>query len=347
MLTAVTSGGDSGLPSLWIFLLVVFGMLFGVIALTSFSMHLLLRRRRNSLRRRVASGEVDLEALGIQRLTVPSEIMDEMPLLPYGTDKNTTTPLTKDVSAVEEKIGNGTVPSTLNSPPQTSSTYPKIARHEPALLVQPTCAICLDDFVPATESSEGTMVRVLPCRHIFHPECVDAFLQCSSSLCPMCKKSALPPGHCPRVITNAMVRRERMVRGIRERVTVDNSFPHNVTRRGSQLRDLTSSSLSQLRRSVQLSSTQAVNRRPSNSVHPSQAPPSSDPTASDPAVTAFPVPVPVQVQPPATPARREWARQRAMAMLGRTAPLDPDAEDARNTTRWQKVVRGIFPGYRQ
>ena len=77
---------------------------------------------------------------------------------------------------------------------------------------QPTCAICLDDFVPG-----GTTVRELPCKHIFHPECIDSFLRENSSLCPMCKKTVLPKGYCPAMVTNAMVRRERLVRRMRDR----------------------------------------------------------------------------------------------------------------------------------
>jgi hypothetical protein len=77
---------------------------------------------------------------------------------------------------------------------------------------QPTCPICLDDFVPAE-----TIVRELPCKHIFHPECIDPFLRANSSLCPMCKKSTLPAGYCPVQVTNIMVRRERLIRRMRQR----------------------------------------------------------------------------------------------------------------------------------
>lgn len=59
-------------------------------------------------------------------------------------------------------------------------------------------------------------------------------------------------------------------------------------------------------------------------------------------------PLPTQqsqpVQPPSNPSRREWARERAVAMLGRDrAPVDPDAEEAMRTPRWRKVLQGVFP----
>ncbi|KAL9095098.1 MAG: hypothetical protein Q9165_002701 [Trypethelium subeluteriae] len=76
---------------------------------------------------------------------------------------------------------------------------------------QPTCAICLDDFIPSQ-----TTIRILPCDHIFHPACVDDFLLQTSSLCPMCKTSVLPKGYCPTKVTNAMVRRERRLQIVRE-----------------------------------------------------------------------------------------------------------------------------------
>ncbi|KAB8261985.1 hypothetical protein BDV32DRAFT_147980 [Aspergillus pseudonomiae] len=72
---------------------------------------------------------------------------------------------------------------------------------------QTTCAICLEDFVP----HEST-VRELTCSHIFHVECIDASLTRNSCLCPMCKKSVLPPGYYPVPITNRIVHRDFMMR---------------------------------------------------------------------------------------------------------------------------------------
>jgi hypothetical protein len=57
---------------------------------------------------------------------------------------------------------------------------------------QTICAICLEDFLPASST-----VRELPCGHIYHPECIDVSLTRNSSLCPLCKKSVLPPEFYP------------------------------------------------------------------------------------------------------------------------------------------------------
>jgi hypothetical protein len=162
----VDTGNGSKLPGLWLFLLIVLGVLIVAIGLTSLSMHLLQYRRRRSLRRRVARGEVDLEALGIKRLVVPRKILDKIPMRSY----------------------------------------------QPGGYEQPSCSICLEDFVP-----NATTVRELPCKHVYHPACIDSFLEKQSSLCPLCKSSALPKGYVPQYLTNATVRRERTIRRQRER----------------------------------------------------------------------------------------------------------------------------------
>ncbi|KAL3432997.1 hypothetical protein BDV09DRAFT_172827 [Aspergillus tetrazonus] len=70
---------------------------------------------------------------------------------------------------------------------------------------QTLCAICLDDFIPASST-----VRELPCGHIYHPECIDISLTQSSSLCPLCKKSVLEPGCFPISIPDAVYERVSM-----------------------------------------------------------------------------------------------------------------------------------------
>ncbi|XP_074273319.1 receptor homology region, transmembrane domain- and RING domain-containing protein 2-like [Silene latifolia] len=47
-----------------------------------------------------------------------------------------------------------------------------------------TCAICLEDYVV------GDRLRVLPCRHKFHAQCVDFWLCTWRTFCPVCKRDA-------------------------------------------------------------------------------------------------------------------------------------------------------------
>lgn len=180
--------GGANVPSLWIFLIIVLAVLLGIVIVASVVMHLFQRHQRRVLQRRLERGEVDLETLGIKKMNVPQHKIDEMPKFIY------TEALEVPVTAAV-KLG--------NHPP---------TQGQAASFSQSTCPICLDDFV-----SNETQVRELPCKHIFHPECIDLFLRDNSSLCPMCKASALPPGYCPVKVTNLMVRRERLVRRMRER----------------------------------------------------------------------------------------------------------------------------------
>jgi len=68
----------SSLPSLWVFLIIVLAILLSVVLLTSIVMHLVQRRHRTLLQRRLANGDVDLEALGIKRMNVPREALDKV-----------------------------------------------------------------------------------------------------------------------------------------------------------------------------------------------------------------------------------------------------------------------------
>ena len=374
-----TSGGTT-LPSLWVFLLVVLGILLAVIGSTSLIMHILQRRRRQTLRRRVANGEVDLEALGIKRLTVPQEILDEMPLYTYGSG----VPVQASARSVARESN---VLGKEETSAAESDYVPRAGPISISTLHQPTCAICLDDFIPGTTPSasptsstttSGTIVRELPCRHIFHPECVDAFLRDNSSLCPMCKKTALPKGYCPRVVTNAMVRRERMVRRIRPRVSASEvdaeveraiaaedrrgSIPYSITAargnhgmngivvaRGSMTWPSGYGRAGTVgtgtRRSIR--DANAYGRHGTASEMAEL--PSSAVTPPSTVVMTGSLPrrdtdAAIAAEPPSNPRRREWARQRALAMLGRDRPpVDPDAEEEARTPRWRKALRSVFP----
>ena len=378
-------------------------------------MRLLQRKRRNQLRQRVINGEVDLEALGIKRLTVPQEYLDKMPLFNYTAGPNlppqkemepnsqppTNPPMTPSLLPSDSEPNSISTPARRSS--ATSINTTTTASH--STFSQPTCPICLDDFIPNT-----TPVRELPCRHIFHPGCVDTFLLRNSSLCPMCKKSTLPKGYCPSNVTNAMVRREQMIRRIRERVRDDGGggvriigdgvrqligggwargqaggFPdvsgQSVTmltptqQRGAQserMRNgLVGGAIAQAMTGRRAFSAPArIQRRPADIEMGTAAQPtattSSNPalnptaartgddvttvTSTVPSSSATPASDLASSPPPPTnvPSRREWARQRALALLEtRQTPEEIELEEQeRQRSGWRKVFGKVFPGWR-
>jgi hypothetical protein len=216
----IDTGSGSSLPGLWLFLLVILAALGLIIASTSISMHVSQYRARRDLRRRIAAGQIDLESLGIKRLTVPKEMIDTMPITIYGANtaggktqsQKSVQPSNKESTgtSLPERDGTSESSSGIVVDPPSSPNSITAAAFDQA----PCCAICLDDYVVNT-----TPVRHLPCNHIFHPHCIDPFLQNRSSLCPLCKRSVLPKGFIPPTLTltNATVARERRIRLMRER----------------------------------------------------------------------------------------------------------------------------------
>ncbi|KAE9610276.1 putative transcription factor C2H2 family [Lupinus albus] len=48
------------------------------------------------------------------------------------------------------------------------------------------CMVCLTDF------EEGDKVRTLECKHTFHKDCLDNWLQKYCATCPLCRNKVLP-----------------------------------------------------------------------------------------------------------------------------------------------------------
>ncbi|KAK7311157.1 hypothetical protein RJT34_09107 [Clitoria ternatea] len=48
------------------------------------------------------------------------------------------------------------------------------------------CSVCLSEF------EEGEKVRNLKCKHTFHRDCLDKWLQQCWATCPLCRKQVLP-----------------------------------------------------------------------------------------------------------------------------------------------------------
>lgn len=200
--TTFGTSQSSSLPTLWAFLLIVLGAVLVILGFLSFSIHWVQGRRRRDLRRRVENGEVDLETLGVKRLRIPQEAIDSLPISIYTQNEEHPT---KEDAPIDQVI------MELSAEQLASQSHTEDASR----YSQPTCSICLDDFVPKV-----TSVRTLPCHHIYHPSCIDPFLRDNSSLCPICKARVLPSNSKYKIsepITNYMVRHERRARRVRQR----------------------------------------------------------------------------------------------------------------------------------
>ncbi|KAK1970596.1 hypothetical protein LY78DRAFT_677565 [Colletotrichum sublineola] len=221
--TELTVKDRGSVPAMWTWILTVVSVVLFIIACLSLTMHLVQRRRRISLRRRVLSGEVDLEAMGIKRVTVPVTHVKGFPLFTYSFQPDTiSTPSTmrpskstrspRSMRADQRTISESTTGRSRARRGSQNSATSTVATN-----YQPQCHICLEYYV-----DRASIIRELPCGHIFHPECIDEFLGLNSSLCPICKRNMLPRNYCPK-ISNGMVRRERAIRRLRERVILDES----------------------------------------------------------------------------------------------------------------------------
>lgn len=232
--TELQMKNPSNMLALWSFFLIVIGALLLIITVVSLTMHLIQRRRRKSLKQRVESGEVDLEASGIKRLMVPAAHVKEFPLYTYNAE-----PDVVSAPATPSSVG---APMSTRSVRSSRSRKSRRRHHDTRSVIsdirppgsirskrsslagsvdttatncQPNCHICLVRF-----EHRLSIIRELPCGHIFHPECIDEFLTENSSLCPMCKHCMLPRGYSPK-ITNGMVRRERALRRLRGKVDLE------------------------------------------------------------------------------------------------------------------------------
>jgi len=355
---SVATDQGAQLPSLWVFLVIVLAILIVAVCGTSVAMHFIQRRRRNNLHRRVLAGEVNLETLGVKRLNVSKQILDKLPVYTYTA--NTVTDHEKAIpqnplptvdlasSSIDAETGNKT--SSLVRHASAPTAVGTLA----SSLNQPTCAICLDDF-----ESNMTQVRELPCRHIFHPDCIDTFLLRNSSLCPLCKQSVLPPGACPVKITNMMVRRERHISRMRARGTHSANGQPSTSPTLSQPHTAPSGPIGSLGRRIGgamagrriFSAPERMRSRPADIEMANNG--TAPTTTSTPAVPDLPsgeAPAPTATHTTQdcspTQNRREWARQRALQMLGTRHAPGSDVDEVDTRPKWRRTLNKAFPGFR-
>ncbi|KAJ4421875.1 hypothetical protein N0V82_003475 [Gnomoniopsis sp. IMI 355080] len=305
--TEIHVNTPNSLPLIWIFILACIGVLFAFLALVSCLMHWVQKRRRSSLERRVASGEVNLEAMNIKRVRVPIEYVEKFPLFTYNYEPTHSSPPLSPTSPrmVRAREGNSSIDEMQPSTPNHTisekalasprSTVTGITNASTATDYQPRCTICLEDY-----ENRSTIIRELPCGHIYHPDCIDEFLSDVSCLCPQCKASMLPKGYCP-PITNGMVRRERALRRLRGQVVVEDG----------ELQEGTNTWRRNMKKKMY---------RPSNNA-----------------------PNPVQNAPSRHSPTSE-ARMRMRSLAGADAFSEVDSSDGQ--PQWKKVTRTVFPGFR-
>ncbi|CAP60003.1 uncharacterized protein PODANS_1_3260 [Podospora anserina S mat+] len=313
----------------WLYFLIVVGVLLAVIVSASLLMHLVQARRRYSLRQRVIAGEVNLEVTGIKRLTVPLEHIQSFPLFTYHYEPPDASPpptsprsaksprsrSRRDSHGHSERRGSRTTRSVTISEKSPSGPFATVTTN-----YQPYCEICLEPY-----QNRVTIIRELPCGHIFHPGCIDEFLNENSSLCPLCKASMLPPGFCPK-ITNHMVKRERAIRKIRGQVDdhdADNSdggrsggwtatFRNKIFHGGSPTSS-TSTELQVRSKPVEGQPTISISQPNRPPPQPSSQP--SDETAQSSAGPLQQTP-PQPIPPPALPKPTALARERMRELAG-------------------------------
>jgi hypothetical protein len=113
----------------------------------------------------------DLPAKRVGQADVDTDSTRDVEMTPTTVRDTTTAPPTEDKAI-----------STSSALVNTTST-PHNGTTEDGTL---GCSICTEDF------SKGEEVRVLPCNHKFHPDCVDPWLLNVSGTCPLCRIDLRP-----------------------------------------------------------------------------------------------------------------------------------------------------------
>ncbi|KAL8545615.1 hypothetical protein ACS0TY_005662 [Phlomoides rotata] len=90
------------------------------------------------------------------------------------------------------------------------------------------CAVCLNDF------QENETLRLIPkCNHVFHPECIDAWLE-SHVTCPVCRANLAQIGDEPAPVPELMGN-DNVEESSEIAIDVDESQPESTMNRSSSL----------------------------------------------------------------------------------------------------------------
>ncbi|KAL6860057.1 hypothetical protein ACO1O0_004082 [Amphichorda felina] len=347
--TELQMKNPSNMLALWTFFLIVIGSLLFIITLVSLTMHLIQRRRRQSLQQRVESGEVDLEASGIKRLAVPASHVKEFPLYTYNAEP--------DVASVPVTPSSVGAPMSTHSVRSSRSRKSRRRHHDSRSVISD---IRPPGSIRSKRSSLGGSVDTTATN--FQPNC---------HICLVSPK-----------ITNAMVRRERALRRLRGRVDLD-EFELEAGEAKIKLwkKRLFSSSVTSTDTPMAMASVKQdknKNSRETSDQRASIAEESTDSTAEvpeDPLTLAIPeepeqarttestrTPRPRKKRPralrllPTQPENSElttapvvgrkspssFARERMRAIAAKNAPFDdPDG----HRPKWRRALGHVFPAF--
>ncbi|KAG5358625.1 putative RING finger membrane protein [Yarrowia sp. B02] len=195
---------NSSMPRLWVWVLAIVGSILVAVLTLSCILNFVQYKRRRELRSRLRNGEVDLEQLGFIGVSAPTDVISRLPEKVYHSGDSHYETVTRKEGWTDRDLTKIKKKKWLSRREEGSAPEHSLEGYS-----QSSCPICLDDY-----DENETVVLELPCRHIFHPDCIRPFLETRSCLCPLCKQSILPKGYLPPgvKITNVTVRRERMIR---------------------------------------------------------------------------------------------------------------------------------------
>jgi E3 ubiquitin-protein ligase RNF13 len=88
---------------------------------------------------------------------------------------------TATTTTTDDSKDNATSTDASGAPEHTSTK--KKRKGTSPVIHNESCAICFDDF------QVGEKVKLLPCGHAFHGDCIDPWIDDHSDLCPMCKQN--------------------------------------------------------------------------------------------------------------------------------------------------------------
>jgi hypothetical protein len=122
--------------------------------------------------------EVDKQAVDVemQDSTTTSESRPSSADAEAGSSKDraVTSP-----SEQEEQAQSSGAAGVVEAPEAVAATPTAMNTTEEAMSSQKQCPVCMEDF------TQGQEVRMLPCHHHFHPECIDPWLLNVSGSCPL------------------------------------------------------------------------------------------------------------------------------------------------------------------